>query len=651
MSTNRVATRRRATPMLHSPMPLLVAAALVCTAPTTATTAAAPISAIRMTPVATSLDCSPRPGRPPVNSAAPSSSQTGLLSQADTDNLLAQLRTLLTELTGDLQDVRAARLSHGLREIGVTPAVTTGWRQTAHDTSDALLGSTDLYLREIAVILARAGYPATPADLRTPPPSVQADGADSTAALDRPGHAAPADPSSTLRRIASTAALSLTSQIARFAGSASPLGQAINRLPAQSSSEPSDARSTTTRRATRTPAPSPAPHASSPSTAAPQSSKTRTPKTPVAPPLRGPRDNCTTGGGTASPPDPNQAAALPSCDERSSDVDRRVDELRAALAAAGDDPQAQDLAAQLAAVDGDQSGGAMLGTPDRAASASEPSATASEPEVPALAPDSQADEDDSVSWEQHAAQLTQELRAAEDDPQAQVLAQLMASADASPADASGSDPHPTTRQPAQGDSANEPSAHDKPQLKQAPDTALADRGRGPAAPTAGESDDPCNTAEPTDPDDLTLETPRVTPAPAIVDSPPASADTSSTPTPAAAAIAPTPPPAVVMTPAPPLDAATPPPPAAAGPTKPTDDVWDRLAQCEAGGNWAIDTGNGYSGGLQFDSATWAGYGGTAHAPSAGQATREQQIAVAEKVRADRGGYGSWPACARRLGLK
>ena len=78
--------------------------------------------------------------------------------------------------------------------------------------------------------------------------------------------------------------------------------------------------------------------------------------------------------------------------------------------------------------------------------------------------------------------------------------------------------------------------------------------------------------------------------------------------------------------------------------------WDALAKCEAGGNWAINTGNGYYGGLQFDAQTWRAYGGTQYAPLPHQATREQQIAVATKVRDARGGYGAWPACSRKLGL-
>ena len=75
-------------------------------------------------------------------------------------------------------------------------------------------------------------------------------------------------------------------------------------------------------------------------------------------------------------------------------------------------------------------------------------------------------------------------------------------------------------------------------------------------------------------------------------------------------------------------------------------TWDALAQCESGGNWSINTGNGYSGGLQFSPGTWAAHGGTG---SAASASREQQIAVAEKVQASQG-WGAWPACSAQLGL-
>jgi uncharacterized protein YabE (DUF348 family) len=76
-------------------------------------------------------------------------------------------------------------------------------------------------------------------------------------------------------------------------------------------------------------------------------------------------------------------------------------------------------------------------------------------------------------------------------------------------------------------------------------------------------------------------------------------------------------------------------------------AWDRIAECESGGNWSINSGNGYYGGLQFDHGTWAAYGGTAYATNANGATKAQQIAIAEKVKADRGGYGAWPVCGKR----
>lgn len=78
-------------------------------------------------------------------------------------------------------------------------------------------------------------------------------------------------------------------------------------------------------------------------------------------------------------------------------------------------------------------------------------------------------------------------------------------------------------------------------------------------------------------------------------------------------------------------------------------VWDRVAQCESGGNWRINTGNGYYGGLQFNAGTWRGYGGGKYAGYAHQATREQQIEIAQKVLAKQG-PGAWPVCSRRAGL-
>jgi len=96
------------------------------------------------------------------------------------------------------------------------------------------------------------------------------------------------------------------------------------------------------------------------------------------------------------------------------------------------------------------------------------------------------------------------------------------------------------------------------------------------------------------------------------------------------------------------------PPAAAAPqqqvvTYDGDSVWDDLAQCESGGNWAINTGNGYYGGLQFSHDTWHGYGGGEFAEYPHEATREEQIIVAERLHAERG-FQPWPACRTKLGL-
>lgn len=78
-------------------------------------------------------------------------------------------------------------------------------------------------------------------------------------------------------------------------------------------------------------------------------------------------------------------------------------------------------------------------------------------------------------------------------------------------------------------------------------------------------------------------------------------------------------------------------------------VWDRVAACESGGNWSINTGNGFYGGLQFTNQTWAGFGGKAYAPRADLASRSAQIAVAQKVLASQG-PGAWPVCSKKAGL-
>jgi nucleoid-associated protein YgaU len=86
------------------------------------------------------------------------------------------------------------------------------------------------------------------------------------------------------------------------------------------------------------------------------------------------------------------------------------------------------------------------------------------------------------------------------------------------------------------------------------------------------------------------------------------------------------------------------PPASAAST-----VWDKVARCESGGNWKINTGNGYYGGLQFSGRTWKGFGGGKYASKAHKATKGEQIAVARRVLAGQG-PGAWATCSRKAGL-
>jgi len=89
--------------------------------------------------------------------------------------------------------------------------------------------------------------------------------------------------------------------------------------------------------------------------------------------------------------------------------------------------------------------------------------------------------------------------------------------------------------------------------------------------------------------------------------------------------------------------------AGALPAQAATTVWDRVAACESSGNWKIDTGNGYYGGLQFSPRTWKGFGGKQYASKAHQASKAEQIAIARRVLAVQGA-GAWPTCGRRAGL-
>jgi hypothetical protein len=79
-------------------------------------------------------------------------------------------------------------------------------------------------------------------------------------------------------------------------------------------------------------------------------------------------------------------------------------------------------------------------------------------------------------------------------------------------------------------------------------------------------------------------------------------------------------------------------------------TWSRLAKCESGGRWHIDSGNGYFGGLQISSGTWHAYGGKKYARQAHGATKREQVRVAKRIKKGQG-WGAWPSCSRRIGAR
>lgn len=92
--------------------------------------------------------------------------------------------------------------------------------------------------------------------------------------------------------------------------------------------------------------------------------------------------------------------------------------------------------------------------------------------------------------------------------------------------------------------------------------------------------------------------------------------------------------------------------AAAAPAVSNQGMWEAIAQCESGGDWGVNTGNGYYGGLQFNKQSWDWAGGNQYAAYPHQATKAQQIATANRLRSIHpAGLGAWPACTRKLGLR
>ncbi|GAA4554858.1 hypothetical protein GCM10023175_53880 [Pseudonocardia xishanensis] len=589
-----------------------------------------------------------------------------VLEQAQ--ELVAQTRALLTTLISS-DDPRAAALAEQLRGMGVTPAVASGWRQQAHDVADSLLAQQSPVAQEAAVVLASAGFSPTPADLRGP------SAAQAAVERDSPSHAAVSNAS--LPAMAATAPVSgtqagatpMSAMSAVLAGAteaaASQSGdgpvQVCGQGPVQgargsleddeaSQSEDRGGSSNGGTSADLSDDRAPVGESSSEATAAGSSVGT----SPSASSASGEAtdgtasqeegDDSASGGGRTSDSD--------SAEAWSKDLQALTDELSAQV----DDPDAQALAQRLRGRGLDESAEPSSAEPSSADSApasstsgagAASSGTSSAPR--SLSPGRSTGPVSSAGaggasgdLDFEIGQLANELAAAPDDPVAQQLSQALGSAGFAGSEpggaadrdggsgSSGSTGSATSSSPGEGVS--------KPQNDPSSDSGSSSRtgeggggGSGEAqsaaaspssASTGGREAEP--TSSETDPES----------SPSADASPQDSSERES-------------------------DGVPPTTPGRDNETAPTDQapaattdgaVWEQLAECESSGNWAINSGNGYSGGLQFDSSTWKAYGGDAYAPSAAEASREQQIAVAEKLRDDRGGYGAWPACSRKLGL-
>ncbi|MHA6797523.1 transglycosylase family protein (plasmid) [Pseudonocardia bannensis] len=583
------------------------------------------------------------------NSSTQDSSGGGQqLTPERAEALLQKARELVTDLVTAASDPRAAGLGDQLRSMGISPAVASGWRQQAHDLADTLMGSrNDPRARQVAVIFAGAGFSPTPADLKTGglvEPAAMTAPLDSTAT---PVSGPALRPAAAVTEGALAAAMR---RVHQATAAVAPSAQ-----PDASVSGPDDAAGDSDDTAP-TDSPSESPSGSLESA---ESSPSGSSAVQI----------CGTGsGGTGGQPGPG--AATPSGTGTSpgeaaspAGWERQARDLADKLAGESDDPEAKELADKLAAAglgpafaglstsgsgstdetsgrdnpaddtgqspeesSGENASGENNVTRDtqvrgnRTGSGATSSGSASSEESSTPDPGSALDstdpdstdvdgtdaenpgnqaggDEDSTSseWERRAGQLADELAAAGDDPSARELADKLAAAGFStrrgtPADAHDNGEHSSNSNEGHEDTSGGPSASAAPDSASELDLSAADPASDtvPAAEAPEDSDGSGTRAVP--------------------------AGTGSGTGATGAA------------------------------------VWDRLAECESGQRWDSVSDPGYAGGLQLDLATWEAYGGAEYAPSPEQATKEEQIAVATKLRDDRGGFGAWPACAARLGL-
>ncbi|GAA4875648.1 transglycosylase family protein [Pseudonocardia benzenivorans] len=539
--------------------------------------------------------------------------RSGTLSQEQADALVDGLRLLLTDAAlTSTSDARAARLVHDLRARGITPARSAvGWQQAAFDLADDLVrraAAGDADAGDVGVVLARHGFSPTPADLLdvldidepdagdpdTDDSRVDRTKTDSTE-TDRAGtDGAGTDRVAAVRTGTDRTGTDRAGTVDRDEAARSDDGPLV--LPAAAHTPRSDA-------ADEDEDEHDADEASTESA--------------LATAIRTRAHGAGRAEGTARAAETNRADTVDRADEthQAGETDRAdatdgadtgscvttTDWRRARDALVGtlrdaDDADATALADHLAHGAGND---AVVGTTARGNKDGRSPATDAGTATAARG-----------DWQQRTRDLVTRLRAAADDPQARELAARLAAIE----DSADLDPRATDHGRPTGNTADDNTRDDN---------TWDDNTRGGA--THDRADDAAATADKTTDSATDTDTDK-----AVHGGTDDAADSATDDD---------------RRQAPPDPSES----TGAGSTQ-SDGVWDRLAQCESSGRWDIDTGNGYHGGLQFDAATWKAYGGDAYAPSADRATREQQIAVAEKVRDDRDGYSAWPACSTKLGL-
>lgn len=531
---------------------------------------------------------------------------------------LAGARHLVTTLRlSHTSDARRIALAGDLQSMGLTPAISTGWRQQAVDVSDRLVGTTDPALNRVAITLARSGVGPTPADLVHSPGTVQ----ELLNTADQP-----LDGLSNAVTAAGVAAGSLSAtpraSVPRTTSGTPPAGGGRAPRPRieppRACSDPGDetgpaAPGTATGTTTATAGPdssatdptstSSVPDGSPPATATGDSDTFETAPTMTSEPDPADPTNPVPDSTDPRTSAPDMSTDGPVAPDTSNDLRDAADAVQAVadlLRSLSNEstPDAQrladqirDLLPQLRVPDPADSRNPDPAAPQRSDTPETPTTTwpstvrTAAPTDPATGdetadpspsdPTSSADEPGG-DWESQARQLAdQAQQAAGTDPLARELVTKL--------DAAGF-----------GDGAE-------------PGTDELETGTASSDPTTPPSADPTGTSSATATRDQSSSAPPSSSATSDMDSefePPTDGDVS---------------------------------PA----------TWDRLAQCESSGDWAADTGNGYAGGLQFAPATWQAFGGQG---SPSDASRSEQIAVAQQVK-DAQGWSAWLACSTKLGLR